>query len=75
MEEEEARRLRLTEHVGDADSLAEAEEHSGIVEYWEDDMPMGPWSRSRKMWRRKTGRRAIAGSRATMAMCSAKNEI
>ena len=38
MEEEEARRRQLTEHVGDADPLAEAEEHSGIVGYWEDGL-------------------------------------
>ena len=38
MEEEEARRCRLTDHVGDADPLAEAEEHSGIVGYWEDGL-------------------------------------
>ena len=38
MEEEEARRRRLTDHVGDADPLAEAEEHSGIVGYLEDGL-------------------------------------
>ena len=38
MEEKEARRRRLTDHVGDADPLAEAEEHSGIVGDLEDGL-------------------------------------
>jgi len=38
MEEEEARRRLLMENVEDADPSAEAEEHGGIVGYWEDGL-------------------------------------